>query len=100
MNKTAPKGTAAQLPVTHHRYIVGIIRTVAERRGIPTAELARRSMMSPGHLGKVMRYERTLRADEAQRVLYALGLKVNEALIPKDVLDELRRRNFRDGNGR
>ena len=58
----------------HERYIVEQIKEAREIRGIPIAELARRSMIDSTQLGKVLRYERSLKPGVCMRICYALDL--------------------------
>ena len=77
----------------HERYIVEQIKEAREVRGMPIAELARRSLIDSTQLGKVLRYERSLKPGECLRVCYALDLGINPSLIPKETLDQLNAAN-------
>jgi transcriptional regulator with XRE-family HTH domain len=73
----------------HERYIVEQIKEAREIRGIPIAELARRSMIDSTQLGKVLRYERSLKPGECMRICYALDLTGSSSLIPDEIFGRL-----------
>ena len=83
----------------HGNFIVGRIRDAREMRGIPIAELARRTEIDESHLGKALRGKRDLKADELVRLCYALELKDLVAFIPKDTLKRLATLNRRGPEG-
>lgn len=77
--------------LTHAQYITERLGRMREVRGFTVVELARRADMDKSHLGKVLRDERGLRADELVCLCYALGVTL-EQLIPIDLrhrLDDL-----------
>ena len=69
----------------HERFIVDRIKEAREIRGIPIAELARRSMIESTQLAKVLRYERSLKPGECLRVCYALDMNVMSAMMPDEI---------------
>ena len=73
----------------HERYIVEQIKEAREVRGMPIAELARRSLIDSTQLGKVLRYERSLKPGEWLRICYALDLSASSVLIPKETHEQL-----------
>ena len=73
----------------HERYIVEQIKEAREVRGMPIAELARRSMIDSSQLGKVLRYERSLKPGECVRICYALDLAGSNSLIPDEIFGQL-----------
>lgn len=68
-------------------YVATTLESARQRRGMTKAELARRALMNPDYLGKSLRGDRVLRADEAARLCVVLDVKLG-ALITED---ELRR---------
>ena len=80
----------------HERYIVDEIKKAREVRGMPIAELARRSMIESTQLGKVFRYERSLKPGECMRVCFALDLAVGGSLMPDEILTRLYELNMKD----
>ena len=84
---------------THMQYIAKTMGRLREARGLTIAELARRADMDPSHLGKVLRGERNLQADEYLNLCYALGAK-NELFMPADVAKRLAELNMRTMDGR
>ena len=86
-------------PLTHMQHIARILGRLREARGLTIAELARRADMDPSHLGKVLRGERNLQADEYLALCYVLGAK-NELFMPTDVATRLADLNMRTLDGR
>ena len=84
---------------THMQHIARTMGRLREARGLTIAELARRADMDPSHLGKVLRGERNLQADEYLSLCYALGAK-NELFMPADVAKRLADLNMRTMDGR
>ncbi|MBQ9004243.1 MAG: helix-turn-helix transcriptional regulator [Eggerthellaceae bacterium] len=80
----------------HERWIVEKIKRAREVRGMSIAELARRSMIEYTQLGKVFRYERSLKPGECMRACFALDMAVNAELMPEEILAQLRELNMRD----
>ena len=73
----------------HERYIVEQIKEAREIRGMPIAELARRALIDSSQLGKVLRYERSLKPGECPRICYALDLTGSKSLIPEEIAGKL-----------
>ena len=67
------------------QFIVSRLNQLRKKRGISVSELARRVDMEDGPLGKALRGNRGLRADELVRLCYALGVDV-EDICPKCML--------------
>lgn len=86
-------------PLTHAQYIVMKLGHLREARGLSVAELARRARMDSSQLGKVLRGERGLRADEFICLCYALGAR-SEQFLPEDLRKELADLNMRTMDGR
>ena len=84
----------------HERYIVERIKEAREIRGMPIAELARRSMIDSSQLGKVLRFERSLKPGECIRVCYALDLTLNGSLIPDEIFGKLSELNRKAKGGK
>ena len=85
--------------LSHSQYIVEKIGRLRELRGFTIAELARRADMDRSHLGKVLRGDRGLRADEFLALCYALGASA-EQFMPEDVRLRLAELNMRTPDGR
>ena len=73
----------------HERWIVDEIKKAREVRGMPIAELARRSMIEYTQLGKVFRYERSLKPGECMRVCFALDMVAGSELMPDEIFARL-----------
>lgn len=86
-------------PLTHAQYIVMKLGYLREARGLSVAELARRARMDRSQLGKVLRGERGLRADEFICLCYALGVRA-EQFLPDGMKRELADLNMRTPDGR
>ena len=84
--------------VTHAQFIVERVKRLREVRGFSVVELARRAGMDKSHLGKVLRGERGLRADELVCLSYALGTTL-EQFLPVNVRRELEELNMRTPDG-
>ena len=84
----------------HERYIVEQIKEAREVRGMPIAELAGRSMIDSSQLGKVFRYERSLKPGECVRICYALDLAGSNSLIPDEIFGKLSELNKRAKGGK
>ncbi|MBP3883975.1 MAG: helix-turn-helix transcriptional regulator [Olsenella sp.] len=84
---------------THMQHIARTMGRLREARGLTIAELARRADMDPSHLGKVLRGERNLQADEYLNLCYVLGAK-NDLFVPTDVAKRLAELNMRTMDGR
>ena len=84
----------------HERYIVEQIKEAREIRGIPIAELARRSMIDSTQLGKVLRYQRSLKPGECLRICFALDLTGSNSLIPDEIFGKLSELNKKPKGGK
>lgn len=84
--------------LTHAQCITERLARMREVRGFSVVELARRAGMDKSHLGKVLRGERGLRADELVCLCYALGVSM-EQLIPMELRRELDERCMRMPDG-
>jgi|GEM_PF-3259796 len=69
----------------HERFIIDKIKEAREIRGIPIAELARRSMMEATQLAKVLRYKRSLKPGECLRLCFALDMNAMVAMMPDEI---------------
>ena len=84
----------------HERFIVDQIKEAREVRGMPIAELARRSLIDSTQLGKVLRYERSLKPGECLRICFALDLDTGTALIPNETQSQLQAMNKKPKGGK
>ena len=84
----------------HERFIVDQIKEAREVRGMPIAELARRSLIDSTQLGKVLRYQRSLKPGECLRICFALDLDTSSALIPAETHDQLQAMNKKPKGGK
>ena len=84
----------------HERFIVEQIKEAREIRGIPIAELARRSMIDSTQLGKVLRFQRSLKPGECMRICYALDLTGSKSLIPDEIAGKLSELNRKAKGGK
>ena len=84
----------------HERFIVEQIKEAREIRGIPIAELARRSMIDSTQLGKVLRFQRSLKPGECMRICYALDLTGSSSLIPDEIFVRLCELNKKPKGGK
>lgn len=83
----------------HDRYIVERLIYLRELRGLTVAELARRSLMDISALGKVLRFERVLKADEFICLCWTLSVGM-DYFFPDHVRRELADLNRRALDGR
>ena len=84
----------------HERFIVDQIKEAREVRGMPIAELARRSLIDSTQLGKVLRYERSLKPGECLRICFALDLDTGTVLIPNETHNQLQAMNKKPKGGK
>ena len=70
------------------RCIIQRLRELRDKRGISVSELAKRANMDDGALGKVLRGNRGLRADELFCLCYVLDVNV-EDVCPRSMLCKL-----------
>ena len=84
----------------HERFIVEQIKEAREIRGIPIAELVRRSMIDSTQLGKVLRFQRSLKPGECMRICYALDLTGSKSLIPDEIAGKLSELNRKAKGGK
>ena len=70
--------------ITLDQFIVHRLGQLRRKRGFTVSELARRVDMDEGALGKALRGDRGLRAEELVCLCYALGVDV-EDICPKSM---------------
>lgn len=73
----------------HSQYIIDKLEEARDERGMPVAELARRSGIHRKRLWYILNGERKLRADEFIRLIIVMGTPVT-TYVPADMLDALK----------
>ncbi|MGI6535086.1 MAG: helix-turn-helix domain-containing protein [Eggerthellaceae bacterium] len=84
---------------TLDEYIIDILDYLREASGLTVAELARRSGLTDSALGKVLRHERALKADEFVRLCFTLRAS-GTLFLPKELARELAEANYRTLDGK
>ena len=74
----------------HSQYIIDKLEEARDERGMPIAELARRSGIHRKRLWYILNGKRKLRADEFVRLIVIMGTPIT-AYIPTEMLDTLSR---------
>lgn len=92
---TRPDGPGMRLD----RHIVDVLAYLRKAHGLTVAELARRAFMSESQLGKVLRSERILKADEFVLLCFALRAR-GEFFLPRDLAKTLAEINWRTTDGK
>lgn len=72
----------------HSQYIIDKLEEARDERGMPIAELARRSGIHRKRLWYILNGERKLRADEFVRLIVVMGTPVT-AYVPQEMMEEL-----------
>ena len=81
----------------HSQYIIDKLEEARDERGMPIAELARRSGIHRKRLWYILNGERKLRADEFVRLIVVMGMPVM-AYVPQEMMETLTW--TRSGSGR
>ena len=74
----------------HSQYIIDKLEEARDERGMPIAELARRSGIHRKRLWYILNGKRKLRADEFVRLIVIMGTPIT-TYIPTEMLDALSR---------
>ena len=72
----------------HSQYIIDKLEEARDERGMPIAELARRSGIHRKRPWYILNGERTLRADEFVRLIVVMGTPVT-AYVPQEMMEAL-----------
>ena len=72
----------------HSQYIIDKLEEARDERGMPIAELARRSGIHRKRLWYILNGERKLRADEFVRLIVVMGTPVT-AYVPQEMMEAL-----------
>ena len=72
----------------HSQYIIDKLEEARDERGMPIAELARRSGIHRKRLWYILNGERKLRADEFVRLIGVMGTPVT-AYVPQEMMEAL-----------
>ena len=72
----------------HSQYIIDKLEEARDERGMPIAELARRSGIHRKRLWYILNGERKLRADEFVRLIVVMGTPVM-AYVPQEMMETL-----------
>jgi len=72
----------------HSQYIIDKLEEARDERGMPIAELARRSGIHRKRLWNILNGERKLRADEFVRLIVVMGTPVT-AYVPQEMMEAL-----------
>lgn len=72
----------------HSQYIIDKLEEARDERGMPIAELARRSGIHRKRLWYILNGERKLRADEFVRLIVVMGTPVM-AYVPQEMMEAL-----------
>lgn len=83
---------------TLDQFIIDVLAWLREASGLTVAELARRSGIGESQLGKVLRKERILKADEFIRLCFVLRAR-GDLFLPVELERELAELNYRAKDG-
>lgn len=83
---------------TLEQFIIDVLAPLREANGLTVAELARRSGIGESQLGKVLRKERVLKADEFIRLCFVLRAR-GDLFLPVELESELAELNYRAKDG-
>jgi len=72
----------------HSQYIIDKLEEARDERGMPIAELARRSGIHRKRLWYILNGERKLRTDEFVRLIVVMGTPVT-AYVPQEMMEAL-----------
>ena len=72
----------------HSQYIIDKLEEARDERGMPIAELARRSGIHRKRLWYILNGERKLRADKFVRLIVVMGTPVM-AYVPQEMMEAL-----------